>query len=179
MRDQHRPKQELINEIVALRKQVADLRQAMTARRRVEDALRQSEEQVRSLLDAAPVGLCLLRPNGSPVAANRPFARLLGYDSSSELLRVADTLGVFGSREEQGRVVTLVERGLERVAGVVFRRKDGSRQAFGVIGCVTADPPAVVLVVLERQAAALALGPAGRPQSGVDRRVENGVAEAR
>lgn len=151
MRDQHRPKQELINEVVALRKQVADLREAMTARRRVEDALRQSEEQVRSLLDAAPVGLCLLRPNGSPVAANRPFARLLGYDSSSELLRVADTLGVFGSREEQGRVVTLVERGLERVAGVVFRRKDGSRQAFGVIGCVTADPPAVVLVVLERQ----------------------------
>ena len=38
MRDRHRPKQDLINEVTALRKQIADLREAMTARRRVEDA---------------------------------------------------------------------------------------------------------------------------------------------
>jgi PAS domain-containing protein len=151
MRDQHRPKQDLINEVTGLRKQVADLREAMTARRRVEDALRQSEEQLRMLLDAAPVGLCLFRPDGTPLAANRPFARLLDYDTTAELLRVGDSLGVFGSREEHGRVLSLVERGLERVAGVVFRRKDGTRQAFGVIGSVCADPRVVVLVVLERQ----------------------------
>ena len=151
MRDQHRPKQDLINEVTGLRKQVADLRDAMAARRRVEDALRLSEEQLRMLVDTAPVGLCLFRPNGSPVAANRPFARLLGYDTASELLRVADSLGVFGSREEQGRVLALVERGLERVAGVVFRRKDGARQAYGVIGSVSADPHVIMLVVLERQ----------------------------
>ena len=135
MRDQHRPKQDLINDVTGLRKQIADLREAMTAHRRVEDALRQSEEQLRMLVDAAPVGLCLFRPNGSPLAANRPFARLLGYDTTAELLRLGDSLGVFGSHEEQGRVLSLVERGLERVAGVVFRRKDGTRQAFGVIGC--------------------------------------------
>jgi hypothetical protein len=64
---------------------------------------------------------------------------------------MADSLGVFGSRDEQCRVLALVERGLERVAGVVFRRKDGTRQAFGVIGSVSADPHAIVLVVLERQ----------------------------
>src|SRR5215218_522020 len=116
MRDQHRPKQDLINEVTGLRKQIADLREAMTGRRRVEDALRQSEEQLRLLVDSAPVGLCLFRPNGTPVAANRPFARLLGYDSTSELLR-----------------------------------KDGTRQAFGVIGSVSADAHAIVLVVLERQ----------------------------
>jgi PAS domain S-box-containing protein len=151
MRDQHRPKQDLINEVTGLRKQIADLRDAMTARRRVEDALRQSEEQLRQLIDTAPVGLCLFRPNGTPVAANRPFARLLGYESTAELLRVGDALGIFGSREEQSRVLNLVERGLERVAGVVFRRKDGSRQAFGVIGSLSAEPHAIMLVVLERQ----------------------------
>ena len=150
MRDQHRPKQELITEVVGLRKQIADLREAMTARRRVEDALRQSEEQLHALVDSVPVGLCLFKPNGTPVTANRPFARLLGYDSVAELLRVGDSLGIFGSREEQARVLTLVERGLERVAGVVFRRKDGSRQAFGVIGSISAEPAAIALVVLER-----------------------------
>ena len=150
MRDQHRPKQELITEVVGLRKQIADLRDAMTARRRVEDALRQSEAQLHALVDSAPVGLCLFKPNGTPINANRPFARLLGYESVAELLRVGDTLGVFGSRDEQSRVLTLVERGLERVAGVVFRGKDGSRRPFGVIGSLSAEPAAIALVVLER-----------------------------
>jgi PAS domain S-box-containing protein len=151
MRDQHRPKQDLINEVTALRKQVADLKEAMAARRRVEDALRQTEEQLRSLADTVPVGLCLFRPNGSPVVANRPFARLLGYESPAELLRVADALGVFASREEEARVLAMVQRGQERVTGVIFRRKDGARQAFGVIGTVSGDPPTVALVILERQ----------------------------
>ena len=52
MRDQHRPKQELINEVAALRKQVTDLKDAMTARRRVEDALRLAEEQLHALAAA-------------------------------------------------------------------------------------------------------------------------------
>ncbi len=149
MRDQHRPKQDLINEVTALRKQIADLKDAMTARRRVEDALRQSEERVRSLADTVPVGLCLFRSNGSPLVANRPFAGLLGYESPAELLRVGDVLGVFASREEEARVLTLVEQG--RSVGAIFRRKDGTRQAFGVIGAVSGDPPTVALVVLERQ----------------------------
>jgi PAS domain-containing protein len=151
MRDQHRPKQDLINEVAALRKQVADLKEAMNARRRVEDALRHAEEQARSLADAVPVGLCLFRPNGSPLIANRPFARLLGYDTPAELLRVADVLGVFASRDEQSRVLAVAARGQERVTGVIFRRKDGTRQAFGVIGTVCGEPAALALVVLERQ----------------------------
>jgi len=146
MRDQHRPKQDLINEVIGLRKQVADLREAMTARRRVEDALRDSERQLRALVDAAPVGLCLLRRDGSPVAANRPFARQLGYETAAELLRVGEALGIFGSREELARVLALVERGLERSAGVVFRRKDGVRQSLGVIGAASLDTLALAVV---------------------------------
>jgi len=151
MRDQHRPKQELINEVAALRKQVADLKEAITARRRVEDALRAAEEQMRALADGAPVGLCLFHRSGTPIAANRPFARLLGYESPAELLRVAGALGVFANRDEQRRVFDLVERGQDRITGAIFRHKDGARQAFGVIGGSCADPDAVVLVVLERQ----------------------------
>jgi hypothetical protein len=48
MRDQHRTRQELSVEVTALRKQVADLKEAMLARRRVEDALRRAEEQLRT-----------------------------------------------------------------------------------------------------------------------------------
>lgn len=151
MRDQHRPKQELINEVAALRKQVADLKDAMTAHRRVEDALRAGEEQMRALADGAAVGLCLFSATGTPVAANRPFARLLGYDSPAELQRVAGALGVFTSYEEQSRVFALVERGEERVGGAMLRRKDGVRQPYNVIGGNCGDQGAVVLVVLEPQ----------------------------
>jgi PAS domain S-box-containing protein len=146
MRDQHRPKQDLITEVIGLRKQIVDLHEAMTVRRRVEDALRESERQLRALVDAAPVGICLFRPDGTPVAANRPFAELLGYETTAELLRLGATFGVFAGREEQARV--LAERGLERVFGVVFRRKDGTRQAFGVVGTAAGEAGAMTLAVL-------------------------------
>jgi PAS domain-containing protein len=151
MRDQHRPKQDLINEVAALRKQVADLKDSMTERRRVEDALRYSEQQLRALVDGCPVGLCLFRQDGTPLVGNRPFARLLGYTSPAELQRVGGVLGIFTSREEQGRVFDLVRQGQERVSGVILRRHDGTRQAFGVMGAISIEPPAVVLVVLEHQ----------------------------
>ena len=96
------------------------------------------------------VSACSARPV-LPLAANRPFARLLGYDSPAELLRVASSLGVFANHDEESRVFSLVSRAQERVSGAIFRRKDGSRQAFGVIGGSCGDPETIVVVVLERQ----------------------------
>ncbi|MBA3555858.1 MAG: PAS domain-containing protein, partial [Gemmatimonadales bacterium] len=128
MRNQHRPKQELCDEVAALRKQVADLKAEMVARRRVEDALRQSDQQLRALSDSAPAGLCLVRPGGTVRAANLPFARLLGYESPAELQRLGDALGIFAGPEELERVLAMAERGDHRMAAVLFRRKDGSRQ---------------------------------------------------
>ena len=150
MRDQHRPKQELCDEVAALRKQVADLKAEMVIRRRVEDALRLTEEHLRALADSAPVGLCIIRPGGTVRAANLPFARLLGYESSAELQRLAEVLGIFAGREELERVLAMAERGDQRMTGVLFRRKDGSRQSYGVIGAACAGD-AVAIAVLERQ----------------------------
>ena len=149
MRDQHRQKQDLINEVVALRKQVTDLREAMAAHRRVEDALRHSEEQLRALVDGSPVGLCLFRSDGTPLAANRPFARMLGYGSPTELLGIAPIFGLFPSREEQIRVDELVHRQEENVGDVLFRCKDGGPYACWVMAAACKDPDAVALVALE------------------------------
>jgi PAS domain S-box-containing protein len=153
MRDQHRPKQELCDEVTALRKQVADLKAEMVARRRVEDALRLSEEHLRDLADSAPAGLCIIRSGGTVRSANLPFARLLGYESASELQRLSDVLGIFAGREELERVLAMAERDDQRMAGVLFRRKDGSRQSFGVIGAACAEAGAVAIAVLEQLSA--------------------------
>jgi len=149
MRDQHRPKQELCDEVTALRKQVADLKAEMVVRRRVEDALRLSEEQLRGLADSAPAGLCVIRRGGTVRAANLPFARLLGYETPAELQRIGEVLGIFAGPEELERVLAMAERDDQRMAGVLFRRKDGSQQSFGVIGAACTD--AVAIAVLERQ----------------------------
>jgi PAS domain-containing protein len=148
MRDEHRPKQELIHEIAALRKQVVDLKDAMTARRRVEDALRGTEALLRSLSDGAPVGLGLFRRDGTVLTANRPFARMLGYDSPAELQAVGGVLGVFACLEEQARVLSAGDGTDRQSHDVVLRRKDGRRQVHRLIAADGGDG-AVALVVFD------------------------------
>ena len=121
MRDNHRPKQDLVHEVTGLRKQILDLKEAMVARRRVEDALRDAEALLRSLTDGAPVGLCLFRRDGTPLAANGPFARMLGYDSPAELQRIGGVLGVFAAPEEQSRVLGCAWAGTRSVPSASFR----------------------------------------------------------
>ena len=146
MRDNHRPKQDLIHEVTGLRKQIVDLKEAMVARRRVEDALRSAEALLRSLTDGAPVGLCLFRRDGTPLAANGPFARMLGYDSPAELQRVGGVLGIFATPEEQARVLGCAWAGAGSVPSVSFRRKDGSRLSLGAQAAACTEHDAVTLV---------------------------------
>ena len=146
MRDDHRPKQELIHEITGLRKQVVDLREAMTARRRVEDALRAAEALLRSLTDGAPIGLCLFRPDGTLLTANRPFARMLGYESPAELQALSTVFGVFASPEEQSRALTF-RKATDPVRDARFRRKDGCRQSHAVLAADYPEGEAVTLAV--------------------------------
>jgi PAS domain-containing protein len=147
MRDEHRPKQELLHELTSLRKQVLDLKDAMTARRRVEDALRGAEGLLRTLIDNAPVGLCLFRCDGALIAANRPFARMLGYDSPAELKRIGGALGVFASPEEQARTLDSAGSGPE---GALFRHKSGTRSCLQVLTATDDDQAFAVLVVFEQ-----------------------------
>jgi PAS domain-containing protein len=147
MRDEHRPKQELIHEVTGLRKQIQDLKDAMTARRRVEEALREAEALLRALTDNAPVGLCLFRRDGTLLSANRPFAKLLGYDSPAELQRVGGVLGVFSSREEQTRMLAPLGSGSRRAC---FRHKAGTLSLLDVIMADREDQDPVVLVVSQQ-----------------------------
>ena len=147
MRDNHRPKQDLIHEVTGLRKQIVDLKEAMVARRRVEDALRHAEAQLRSLTDGAPVGLCLFRSDGAPLAANSPFARMLGYDSPAELQRVGGVLGIFTTPEEQTRVLDCVRAGAGSVPNASFRHKNGSRLSLSALAAASVAQDAVTLAI--------------------------------
>ncbi len=143
MRDQHRSKQELINENTDLRKQVADLKQAAAERRRVEDTLRHHSELLRSLLDQAPHPLCLLDSNASPILANRAFVELLGYQSPGELVRLGGELGLIIGDTSRGNG--------DRSAGsreITFRRSDGAGLTAPVLSTVVPRTDYLALTVL-------------------------------
>jgi PAS domain-containing protein len=147
MRDEHRPKQELIHEITSLRKQVGDLRDAMAARRRVEDALRGTATMLRDLTDAAPVGLGLFRLDGTLLTANQRLASMLGYQTAAELQSVGAVLGVFASPEDRARVLSSTQPGEATPAS--FRSKDGCRRLHRVIAGGPGDSQGVVLAIFE------------------------------
>jgi PAS domain-containing protein len=151
MRDEHRPKQELIHEIAGLRKQVIDLKEEMIARRRVEDALRGAHDLLRALTDDAPVGLCLFRRDGTLLIANRTFARLLGYASPAELQAVGGVLGFFATPEEQSRALGGAGGIDQRMELACFRNKQGCRQGHAMIAADRAEQQGIVAVVFEHR----------------------------
>lgn len=64
---------------------VADMLGAFLERRRFEDALRMSEERVRTLYENAPIGIYRTSPSGQVLMANSTLVRMLGYRSLEEL----------------------------------------------------------------------------------------------
>ncbi|MEP6574616.1 MAG: PAS domain S-box protein [Gemmatimonadota bacterium] len=126
MRDQHRSREELINDVVGLRKQVEDLKSTAVIRRRVEDALRVSEERCRSLIEACPLACCRLDPSGDPQLVNPSLIRLLGYESRAIFNDLARIHGLFISSEERSRVLDPQAAGdtLQQIE-THLRRKDG------------------------------------------------------
>ena len=140
MRDQNRPKQDLINEVVGLRKQVADLKQAAVARWRAEEAVRRSEEQYRALVEYVPGGICRLSPEGEFVQVNGAFAEMLGYGTRTEAVDLGRNGGVFAGGAERDRVLAAF-RDRESVQDLAagLRRADGAPIAVKLSGRAIRD----------------------------------------
>ena len=149
MRDQHRGKQELIDEVTGLRKQVADLKQAQLERRRIEDGLRRSEEQLRTLLDAAPVGVCLLTPSGEPILANARLAGMLGYESPQELVRLAGSIGLLADEAGRTWLRSCVAEAVPGQTAMTFRCRDGKVVELSALGERHGSGGEVAVVVVD------------------------------
>lgn len=143
MRDQHRDKRDLVNEVTDLRKQVADLKQAAVERRRIEDGIRHDRDLIRALLDQAPHPLCLLTTAGAPVLANHAFATLLGYASVGELVRLGRDLGLILADSAKAGAETPV-----RPADITFRRNDGVGVVLPVVSSVVPGTEYLAITVL-------------------------------
>ncbi|MET0396215.1 MAG: PAS domain S-box protein, partial [Longimicrobiaceae bacterium] len=137
----------------------------VTARRRAEEALRQSEEHFRALIENAHDLICILDPAGTMAYLSPPTQRILGTDPEELMGRSAFTYIHSEDRAavaaELGRI--LREPGLTGYAEYRFRHADGSWRLLEAFGRLLnpLDPEAGVVVnardVTERKAAEEAL----------------------
>jgi PAS domain S-box-containing protein len=128
--------QRQLDEVIALRKQVADLKEAAIVRKRVEDALRSSETQYRSLVERCPAALGEIDAAGYLLFANDAFARKLEYSSKSEMLALATGMSVFGGLDERERVLSLVRQSYEECRfEAAFRTRAGGSRPIQVAAC--------------------------------------------
>jgi PAS domain S-box-containing protein len=129
----HQKSNQQVDEVIALRKQVADLKEAATARKRVEDALRRSEVWHRSLVERCPVALGEIDASGYLLFANDAFARQLEYSSKTELLALGTGMTVFSGLEERERALSILRQSSEeRRFETVLRTRSGRSRPFGV-----------------------------------------------
>ena len=116
-----------------------------------------SNELLSSVIDDLPLGLCVARPSGEPVYANRAFLRILGLDRVPDGdLKTAQA--VYGIFDRQGRPypveklpipLVLAQRRPVVVDDIVVHRSDGQKVYLRAFGAPLGqdDPPQHLIVV--------------------------------
>jgi two-component system, cell cycle sensor histidine kinase and response regulator CckA len=98
----------------------------ITARKRMEESLRASELQYRSLFHGAPYGICRASTDGRLLMANRALVEILGYDSIEELLSKNLETDIYVQRNEQPPIAeSVMQHNNTKGTDTLWRRKDG------------------------------------------------------
>ena len=97
----------------------------VSARRRIEAALRESEAKYRTLFETVSEGIYQTSPSGELLGANRALVEMLAYDSENEL-RALDVSDLYVNPDERGRLTARLEQEGRLVDVELFlKRKDG------------------------------------------------------
>jgi PAS domain S-box-containing protein len=145
----------------------------LSATRRAEAALRQSESRFRILADANVVGILGARlADGTLVEVNDEFLRTLGYtraDLDAGLIRWSEITPPEWEERSRTAMQELVERGSFAPFEKEYLRKDGSRVPVLVgAALLEGDAKEIICIVLDRSA-----------QKDAARRIEAGEAQYR
>ncbi len=102
------------------------IREDITERREMEQALRDSRERLHQLQENVPVGIFQTTPDGRFLSVNRTVVEMFGYRSKEELLQVP-VRAVYANPDERGDVIgRLNSAGAVENVELLLRRRDGS-----------------------------------------------------
>ncbi|MBC8249244.1 MAG: GAF domain-containing protein, partial [Anaerolineales bacterium] len=78
MKNEHKTKEQLINELAEMRQRIAGLETADAARKRAEESLRESEARYRAVIEDQTELICRFRPDGTLTFVNEAYCRYFG-----------------------------------------------------------------------------------------------------
>jgi PAS domain S-box-containing protein len=109
-----------------VRLRTADLEQEILERRRIEEALRDSEELFAKAFRAAPTLLALTRLDGTIVEVNKAFEQTTGYRRDELVGNNTIELGIWQNPSERQRFIKILfEQGELKNTEIQFRDKSG------------------------------------------------------
>jgi len=106
---------------------VQQLQGEVMERRQIEVALRQSEQNFRSMIENSPYGIFRITPDHRIQQANRALLDMLGYAAESEVVGMNTATHLFSSVAEHKRITEQFNNQNEvKGVEVEWKRKDGS-----------------------------------------------------
>jgi len=128
MRNADKTKEQLINELVQMRQRIAELEASETERRRAEEALRQSQEELRKMLESVTDGILVIDLNGVITEVNQRTVEMHGFASRDELL--GKSAFELVAPRNHNRIATNIRKALKQgaIKGVEYTllKADGS-----------------------------------------------------
>ena len=98
----------------------------ITKRKQAEDVRHRSDEETRRFFEANPAGSYVASPDGRLMTCNSAFARMLGFASVEEAMKV-DLVSLYSDRASRDAFLgRLKEKGRLEYNEAELRRKDGS-----------------------------------------------------
>ena len=111
-------------------KQIMVTYEDITERKRVENALRESEEKYRSIFENSPLGICQTTLDGKFIKVNPALAQILGYDSPHEVTTSVSDIArqVYSDPSRRAQILKRTVENRELVVHEdVYVRKDGKK----------------------------------------------------
>lgn len=128
MKDERKTKRQLIAELEEIRQRVKELEKIASERFKCEVSLQQSEEKYSVLVNNLNIGIYRNTggPHGRFLFANPAIAKIFGFDSVEEFMKVKDSDLYYTPEERKLFVEELLKKGAVKNKELYLKRKDGT-----------------------------------------------------
>jgi len=95
MKDENKTKEQLIQELVKMRRRIADLEEIIIEGKQVKTELKESEKKYKDLVEETPIGIANISLTGKIIYINKRLEKISGYSREEVVGKNVFKLGIF------------------------------------------------------------------------------------